>query len=141
MSTDEYTPDDAAVRDYYRHRAWVCAVSETRLPLDFDRWLAAHDAEIRTERFAPEAEQVNWLEVLTYIDETLSANEGNSEAVVWRNDEVIAMLTDLRSRFAIPVQADTYRISYQKYLMATPGNFASVRDAVEDAFRAGWEAR
>ena len=34
---------------------------------------------------------------------------------------------------------EKYRISYQKYLMATPGNFASVRDAVDDAFRAGWE--
>ena len=42
--------------------------------------------------------------------------------------------------FAIPVDADTYQNPYQKYLMATPGNFASVRDAVEDAFRAGWEA-
>ena len=42
--------------------------------------------------------------------------------------------------FAIPVDADTYRISYQKYWLTTPGNFASVRDAVEDAFRAGWEA-
>ena len=47
MSTDEYTPDDAAVRDYYvEGRRWICAFSETRFALEFDRWLADHDAEI-----------------------------------------------------------------------------------------------
>ena len=101
MSTDEYTPDDAAVRDYYvEGRRWICAFSETRFALEFDRWLADHDAEIGF---------VAW-------------GEG------WHG------------RKSAEVRAETYRISYQKYLMETPGNFASVRDAVEDAFRAGWEA-
>ena len=53
MSSDEDTPTNAGVRAYYVHgRALVCAVSETRLVLEFDRWLAAHDAEIRAERIA-----------------------------------------------------------------------------------------
>ena len=57
MNSDEYTPDDAVVRaQYIDGRAWVCAISETRLVLEFDRWLAAHDAEIRAERVAPESD-------------------------------------------------------------------------------------
>ena len=44
---DGYSPDDAAVRaQYIDGRAWISAISETRLALEFDRWLAAHDAEI-----------------------------------------------------------------------------------------------
>ena len=55
-------------------------------------------------------------------------------------DDARATMPEFTSAQLDHIRADTYRISYQKYLMETPGNFASVRDAVEDAFRAGWEA-
>ena len=119
MSSEEYTPTNAGVRAYYVHgRALVCAVSETRLVLEFDRWLAAHDAEIRAERVAPKAERVSRdaiiAEVIDWLEwrAVIRFDEGELETEV--DSHIMESLDAARKFFAIPVDADTYRNSYQK---------------------------
>ena len=183
MSTDEYTPTTEQVRDGYS----IDPEGEYRDPINasvnrrwaahaFDRWLAAHDAEIRAERVAPESDwrfthaEMTEHNALIWADGVTAMARGselrmNASDVKKGNPyhvppTVGATMTDeladrldsladettraadalLMREAAATIRAETYRISYQKYLMATPGNFASVRDAVEDAFRAGWEA-
>ena len=127
---DGYSPDDAAVRaQYIDGRAWISAISETRLALEFDRWLAAHDAEI-SEAASQTIEDLTVELVRTRINFVCTRLELEAELATIRAERVAPEAE----------QVNTYRISYQKYWLTTPGNFASVRDAVEDAFRAGWEA-
>ena len=193
MSTDEYTPTTEQVRDGYsidpedEYRDPINASANRRWAAHaFDRWLAAHDAEIRAERVAPESDwhftyaEMTEHNALVWADGVTAMARGsvmrmNASDVKRGNPyhfppNVEATMTDeladrldgfadettraadallmreaaatIRAERVAPEaeQVNTYRISYQKYWLTTPGNFASVRDAVEDAFRAGWEA-
>ena len=78
---------------------------------------------------------------------TIRAKAVEAFADTWSSDpddadeyEVRQAALKFAAKYRTAVAADTYRISYQKYLMAPPASFASVRDAVDDDFRAGWEA-
>ena len=68
MSTEKYTPTTESVRERY---VAACdspiAGMNALYGQDFDRWLAAHDAEIRAERVAPDREAI-----VAVIDSTVS---------------------------------------------------------------------
>ena len=85
--------------------------------------------------------------------EKLAADILGSEAMMWLMagaNHVESHLNSIRPAFEAWKRAETamcdqpdvegtMSAARDEYL-ETPGNFASVRDAVEDAFRAGWEA-
>ena len=97
---------------------------------DYTRWLAACDAETRAEAASQTIEDLTVKLVRTRVN------------LVCTRVELNAALATIRAERVAPEaeQVNTYWISYQKYWLTTPGHFASVRDAVDDAFRAGWEA-
>lgn len=78
MSESEYTPNTEQVRRYWQYgaNAWSAASADDRdlvgsIGAEFDRWLAAHDAEVKAEAW----------------------NEGHNEGWESRHDDATAGFT------------------------------------------------
>ena len=57
----DYTPTTDEVRDAYVDTGWAAdgSLSDPRDPDEFDRWLAAHDAEVRAQALREAADELD----------------------------------------------------------------------------------